>query len=47
MENQQTAEELRNYAKQNAKNMIKKIIELLEYQENVHISYELKKKEAN
>lgn len=47
MENKQTAIELNEYAKKNAKKMIERIIKLLEYQENVNISYELKKKEAS
>ena len=43
MNNQQTAS-LEEYARINAVAMIKKIIELLEYQENVSITYVLKEK---
>lgn len=46
MKNKQTATKINEYAKKNAKKMIERIIKLLEYQENVNISYELKKKDV-
>lgn len=46
MKKKQTIDKrINEYARLNAKNMIDKIIKLIEYQENVSISYSCKKME--
>lgn len=41
-----TDKKIKEYASLNAKNMIERLVELIEYQENVRISYTCKIKEA-
>ena len=40
-----TDKKIKEYASLNAKNMIERLVELIEYQENVSISYSCKKME--